>query len=89
LIFFRVINVLKPGSVAKIKRPFTKDACSENLENAISAIKSFGIPDDKMFTAEDITEGQGIPNVINCFLAIGRKVNRVSFEYTFLTQSYM
>ena len=69
------MNVLKPGSVAKIKKPFTKDACHENLSNCISAIQAFGIPEDKLFTVEDIIEGQGIPKVVNCFLAIGRKVN--------------
>jgi len=68
----RVMNVLKPGSVAKIQKPFTKDKQLENINAFLSAIKAYGVPEDKCFKPEDLNPGENIPNVINCLLALGR-----------------
>ena len=68
----RVINTLKPGSVAKIQKPFTKEKQLENINSFLNAVKAYGVPEDKLFKPEDLNPGENIPNVINCLLALGR-----------------
>jgi len=68
----RAINVLKPGSVAKIAKPFTKDAYTQNLSAFIKGAESFGVPSDKLFAPADLVEGENIPKVINCLLTLAR-----------------
>ncbi|RWS24074.1 muscle-specific protein 20-like protein [Leptotrombidium deliense] len=68
----RAINVLKPGSVSKIQKPWTKDKHMENVNSFLTAAKSFGVPDDKLFKAEDLVEMSNIPAVTNCLLTIAR-----------------
>lgn len=73
----RAINVLKPGSVAKIAKPFTKDAYAQNLSAFIKGAESFGVPSDKLFAPADLVEGENIPKVINCLLTLARLVSFV------------
>ena len=68
----RVMNVLQPGSVPKIQKPFTKEKQLENVNNLLKALKAYGVPEDKLFKPEDLNPGENIPNVINCLLALGR-----------------
>lgn len=69
------MNVLKEGSVPKIKKPFTKSACLENISAFLSAAQAYGVPEDKLFKPEDLWDATGIPAVINTMLALGRKVS--------------
>lgn len=68
------MNVLQPGSVAKIKKPFKKEDQLENINNFLNAVKAYGVPAEKCFAPEDLNPGTNIPNVINCILALGRQV---------------
>lgn len=68
----RVMNVLQPGAVPKIQKPFTKEKQLENVNNLLKALKAYGVPEDKLFKPEDLNPGENIPNVINCLLALGR-----------------
>jgi len=68
----RLMNILQPGSVAKIAKPFTKEKQLENVNAFIAAMKAYGVPEDKMFKTEDLNPGDNIPNVINGLLALGR-----------------
>jgi len=69
----RVMNVLKEGSVPKTKKPYTKEAQAENINMFLEAAKAYGVPEDKLFKPEDLQSGKGIPAVITCLLALGRK----------------
>lgn len=69
----RVMNVLQPGIVPKIQKPFTKEKQLENVNSFLNALKSYGVPEDKLFKPEDLNPGENIPNVINTLLALGRK----------------
>jgi hypothetical protein len=69
----RVINTLKEGSVPKIKKPYTKEAQADNINAFLEAIKAYGVPEDKLFKTADLQNGTGIPSVITCLLALGRK----------------
>lgn len=71
------MNVLQPGSVAKIKKPFKKEDQLENVNSFLAAIKKYGVPEDKCFAPEDLNPGTNIPNVINCILALGRQVKSI------------
>ena len=69
------MNTLKPGSVSKIRKPFKKEDYQENVKSFLEACKAFRVPEDKLFTVDDLVEGTGIPQVINCLLAVGRRVS--------------
>lgn len=68
----RAINVLQPGSVSKIVKPFTKENYTANVNSFLQAAQKFGVPSDKLFKTEELVEGSNIPNVINTMLTIGR-----------------
>jgi len=76
----RVINTLKEGSVAKIKRPYTKDAQLENINAFLGALKAYGVPEDKLFQPADLNDGSNIPAVISTILALGRKAYEHDWE---------
>lgn len=69
------MKVLKPGSISKIEKPFTKDAHMANINSFLSAAKSFGLTDDQLFKPEDLWEGTNIPKVVLCLLSIGKRVS--------------
>jgi len=56
----RVMNVLKEGSIPKTKKPFTKEAQLENINLFLTAIKAYGVPEDKLFEATELYDGSGI-----------------------------
>lgn len=68
------MNALKPGSVSKIQKPFTKEAHMSNINAFLDAARSFGLKDDQIFKAEELWEGTNIPKVCRCMLAIALKV---------------
>lgn len=69
------MNTLQAGSVAKIKKPFTKEAQLENINAFLTAVKAYGVPEDKLFAPEELNQATNIPKVINCLLALGRQVS--------------
>lgn len=59
----KFINILKPGSVAKIntgKMPFT---CMENIGSYITACKKLGLPDQYNFMTVDLWENKNMGQV--------------------------
>jgi len=81
----RVINTLKEGSIPKIKRPFTKDGCIENIEAFLSACKSMGVPEDKLFKANDLYLGENIPQVVIGLIELGKSCYSIpNFEGPYL-----
>ena len=72
------MNVLLPGSVPKIAKPFTKENYITNVNAFLQAVQKFGIPADKCFKVEDLVDGTNIPAVINTMLATGRLVTLLS-----------
>ncbi len=79
IILDRVMNIIRPGSISKIQKPFTKDAHMANLNAFLDACRSFGVPDDQLFAPEDLWEAKNIPKVVLTMLSIGKKVS-----YTFI-----
>lgn len=71
----RVINALKPGSVAKIQKPWTKENQRDNIEAFLSAVRAFGVAEENLFSVEDLHEKQGIPNVIKTMIFLGKAVS--------------
>lgn len=66
---------MKPGSVAKIQKPWTKDAQRANIQAFLDAARSYGVPDDKLFSVEDLHEKTGVPNVIKTMIFLGKAVS--------------
>ncbi|XP_053200822.1 myophilin-like isoform X1 [Panonychus citri] len=76
----RAMNVLRPGSISKIQKPFTKDAHMANLNAFLDACRSFGIPADELFAPEDLWEAKNIPKVVLTMLSIGKKLYDSGWE---------
>lgn len=70
----RVINTLKPGSVAKIQKPWTKDSQRANIQAFLEAARAYGVPDEHLFAVEDLHEKTGIPNVIKTMIFLGKAI---------------
>lgn len=71
----RVMNALKPGSVGKIEKPWTKDNQRANIQSFIDAARAYGVPDEHLFSVEDLHEKKGIPNVTKCMVYLGKAVS--------------
>lgn len=69
----RVLNTLKPDSVKKIQKGFTKEKQLENIAAFLEGCKAYGVPEDKLFQPAELNDGTNIPNVITTILALGRK----------------
>jgi len=81
----RVANTIKPGVVPKIKRPFTKDACIENIESFLKALRDFGVAEEHIFKVGDLYNQENIPQVIVTLIEWGKKLYDVpGFEGPFL-----
>lgn len=76
----RVMNTIKPGSISKIQKPFTKDAHMANLNAFIDACRSFGIADEHLFAPEDLWEAKNIPKVVCTMLEMGKKMYDAGWE---------
>lgn len=70
----RVINTLKPGSVAKIQKPWTKDSQRANIQAFIDAVRAYGVDEDHLFAIEDLHEKKNIPNVTKCLIQLGKVI---------------
>jgi len=70
----RVMNALKPGSVSKIQKPWTKDNQRANIQAFIDAARSYGVPDEHLFSVEDLHEKTGIPNVTKTMIFLGKAI---------------
>lgn len=69
-----VLNTLKEGTVPKIKKPFTKEGCQENVNSLLAGIKALGVPDDKLFKPNDLLLGENIPTVVTTLIELGKAV---------------
>jgi len=66
------VNVLKPGSVAKINKQRFPAFQSENIGSAIAAIKKMGVPDSYIFVTIDLYERKNMAQVILCLNTLKR-----------------
>lgn len=71
----RLINKLKPGSVAKINESGGQFKMMENLNNFQKALKEYGVADVDVFQTVDLWEKKDISNVTNTIFALGRAVS--------------
>lgn len=70
----RLINKIKPGSVAKINEGGATFKLMENVQNFQKALKAYGVPDIDVFQTVDLFEKKDIGGVTNTFFALGRAV---------------
>lgn len=70
----RLINKIKPGSVAKINESGGQFKMMENINNFQKALKAYGVPDQDMFQTVDLYEKKDISQVTNTLFALGRAV---------------
>ncbi|XP_075169633.1 muscle-specific protein 20 transgelin [Haematobia irritans] len=67
-----LINVLAPGSVAKINSSGGQFKMMENINNFQKALKAYGVPDLDVFQTVDLWEKKDIAQVTNTIFALGR-----------------
>ncbi|KAJ6648952.1 Muscle-specific protein 20 [Pseudolycoriella hygida] len=68
----RLINKIKPGSVAKINESGGQFKMMENINNFQKALKAYGVPDQDVFQTVDLYEKKDISQVTNTLFALGR-----------------
>lgn len=73
-ILCRLINKLKPGSIAKINESGGQFKMMENLNNFQKALKEYGVSDCDVFQTVDLWEKKDISQVTNTIFAVGREV---------------
>lgn len=71
----RLINKIKPGSVAKVNESGGQFKMMENINNFQKALKGYGVPDIDVFQTVDLFEKKDISQVTNTIFAIGRAVS--------------
>lgn len=71
----RLINKIKPGSVAKINESGGQFKMMENINNFQKALGAYGVPDQDMFQTVDLYEKKDISQVTNTLFALGRAVS--------------
>lgn len=77
----KLINTIKPGSVAKInesKMPFKQ---MENVSNFIRACRALGTPEHSLFETVDLYEEKALELVVKCLFALGGAVQRTVPEF--------
>lgn len=70
----KLINKIKPGSVAKINEGGATFKLMENVQNFQKALREYGVPDIDVFQTVDLFEKKDISQVTNTFFALGRAV---------------
>jgi len=68
----RVMNKLKPGSIAKINSTGGQFKMMENINNFQKAIQEYGVPKIDVFQTVDLYEKKDIATVTTCLFALGR-----------------
>lgn len=68
----RVMNKLKPGSIAKINTTGGQFKLMENINNFQKAIQAYGVPKIDVFQTVDLYEKKDISQVTFCLFALGR-----------------
>ena len=76
----RLINKLKPGSVAKINESGGQFKLMENINNFQKAVKAYGVPDIDVFQTVDLFEKKDIAQVTNTLFAVGRAVSILQIQ---------
>ncbi|CAG7785971.1 unnamed protein product [Allacma fusca] len=71
-ILCRVMNKLKPGSIAKVNSAGGQFKMMENINNFQKAIQEYGVPKIDVFQTVDLYEKKDISNVTSCLFALGR-----------------
>jgi len=66
------MNVMRPGSVAKIHTINSAFKHRENLENFLRACKIFGMQSSDCFVVQDLYDGKNLSIVIDCLLQLER-----------------
>lgn len=81
-ILCRLINKLKPGSVAKVNESGGQFKMMENINNFQKALKEYGVSDVDVFQTVDLWEKKDISQVTNTIFALGREVCDSTHLYT-------
>uniref|UniRef100_A0A0K8TL73 Transgelin n=1 Tax=Tabanus bromius TaxID=304241 RepID=A0A0K8TL73_TABBR len=68
----RVMNKLKPGSVAKVNESGGQFKMMENINNFQKALKEYGVSDVDVFQTVELFEKKDIGQVTNTIFALGR-----------------
>lgn len=71
----RLINKIKPGSVAKVNESGGQFKMMENINNFQKALKAYGVPEQDFFQTVDLFEKKDISQVTNTLFALGRAVS--------------
>eukprot|EP00927_Polykrikos_kofoidii_P065651 TRINITY_DN61381_c0_g1_i1.p1 TRINITY_DN61381_c0_g1~~TRINITY_DN61381_c0_g1_i1.p1 ORF type:complete len:370 (+),score=59.42 TRINITY_DN61381_c0_g1_i1:68-1177(+) len=81
-ILCKLVNCVKPGTIAKIneqKMPFKQ---MENITNFMNAARSMGVPESSMFGTPDLYEEKNMGSVVNCIYQFGGCVQATCAEFT-------
>ena len=76
----KAINVLKPGSVAKINNSKMAFKKMENIGLFLTACEKYGLPRTDSFQTVDLYEQANMPQVINTIHALGRTAQKNKFH---------
>jgi len=76
----KTLNVLKPGTIARIntqKMPFKE---MENVDSYLKACFNFGIPSQYLFMTVDLYEGKNLNQVVQNIVTVKRELSGMGFE---------
>jgi len=74
VVLCKLMNKIKPGSVAKINETGATFKLMENIQNFQKALMKYGVPEIDVFQTVDLFEKKDISNVTNTLFALGRAV---------------
>jgi hypothetical protein len=70
----RLMNKIKPGSVAKINVKGNPFSLRENIQSFQNAARAYGVPDNELFQSVDLFDKKNIPQVTLAIHSLGRYV---------------
>ena len=68
------MNVLSPGSIAKINESGSNFKMMENANKFQNALMEYGVAKEDLFQTNDLSEKKDFASVVNTLCALGRAV---------------
>ena len=73
VILCNLINMLKPGTIAKVSKAKMPFPMRENIKNFCEACRSLRVPDRDNFTTDDLFDARNMRQVLLCIMSLGRQ----------------
>lgn len=78
----QLVNVIRPGSVAKVNASGMPFRERENISNFLKACRSLGVQEYALFSTDDLYDENNLMSVVKCLHALGGTVQRTVPEFS-------